>query len=658
MINHLADIEDGDDVEFENIGNGENRFDIAELIRNVDEKQFANIRDKVFEVIDEMEVDFEEIMDQDSDEEVLSDDTGFASDASEYDTDLEEKFVSSPEIRALNGRTKHCMIQSYYTTGGMENHERVERELLEQCDQVATLVECFAWLQRCDECIERLEELCCAKRPRLAVGHRQSVVARIARLASAKTQLERLFMHIGDGYASGGYANGNEQSLVWRENISRFEHLNAVLINVYGIENGQFLPLRFTGDKKEKHVLYLQDPCSYDDALSSYQFHRDNDCNTWFARQLENLAHRVKNIICGKLFAPNDRQVRDHCHLIGRHRGPAHSNYNLNYKNSFNIPVVFNNLSGYDAYFIIKEIAVYDGNVDLLPITKEKYISFTKHVDSTKDKNEKNFRKNCVKLRFIDFFKFLSTSLDKLVSSLDKQRYVIHYRNLQQCTRHGLRVTKIHRELQFAQFAWLRDYIKLNTQFRTRAKNDLKKNLYKLMNNAVFGKTMENVRNHVDVKLLTKWDGRYGAEAIIAKPNFHSRSVFEENLIAVELLKLEVKFDKPIYMGMCILDISKVCLYEFHYEYMSPMFQDKCRIMYTDTDSLIYRIECDDAYETMKRDIARHKRLSGGQRVRYASREQKSIRPDKEREQWRINDRICWIQSEDVCGEGGRQEGH
>ena len=106
------------------------------------------------------------------------------------------------------------------------------------------------------------------------------------------------------------------------------------------------------------------------------------------------------------------------------------------------------------------------------------------------------------------------------------------------------------------------------------------------MNNAVFGKTMENVRNNVDVKLIqintiiTKWDGWYGAEAMIAKPNFHSRSVFMENLIAIEMRKLEVKFDKPIYVGMCILDISKVCLYEFHHEYMSPMYRDKCKIMY------------------------------------------------------------------------------
>ncbi|RLU26805.1 hypothetical protein DMN91_000602 [Ooceraea biroi] len=160
---------------------------------------------------------------------------------------------------------------------------------------------------------------------------------------------------------------------------------------------------------------------------------------------------------------------------------------------------------------------------------------------------------------------------DKLLATLyDKKRYVIHYRNLQQCTHHGLRIIKIHRILEFAQSPWLRGYIELNTQFRTAAKNDFEKNLYKLMNNAVFGKTMENVRNHVDVKLLTKWDGRYGAEAMIAKPNFHSRAVFSSNLVAVQLRKLEVKFNKPIYVGMCILDISKVCLYEFHHEYMVP----------------------------------------------------------------------------------------
>ncbi|XP_070153742.1 uncharacterized protein [Polyergus mexicanus] len=193
---------------------------------------------------------------------------------------------------------------------------------------------------------------------------------------------------------------------------------------------------------------------------------------------------------------------------------------------------------------------------------------------------------------------------EKLLATLyDKNRYVIYYRNLQQCVRHGLRITKIHRILRFAQSSWLREYIELNTRLRINAKNEFEKNLYKLMNNAVFGKTMENVRNHSNVRLVTRWDGRYGADAMIAKPNFHSRSVFAEDLVAVELRKLEVKFNKPIYVGMCILDISKIRLYEFHYEYMLPLYRDKCKIMYTDTDSLIYRVECEDIYENMKRDI-------------------------------------------------------
>ncbi|XP_077278040.1 uncharacterized protein LOC143906113 [Temnothorax americanus] len=423
-------------------------------------------------------------------------------------------------------------------------------------------------------------------------------------------------------------------------------------------------------------------------------------------------------------------------------------------RDSYVIPVFFHNLSGYDAHFIIKDIAnSFEGRIDLLPLTKELYISFTKYV-----REGVNWG-NCAKLRFVDSFKFLSTSLERLASYLDKGKLKImrsefselsesdfdlltrkgvfpyeyvdgfdkllvtelppredfyssltgetasesdyeHARNvwgcfrvrnlgeysdlylktdvllladifenfrdtcidtygldpahyytlpgytwdamlkytgvrfelltdidmvmfvergirgglsqcsnryarannkylqshdssqpstylmyfdvnnlygwamceplpyadfqwvddanwtpLSQCVRYGLCVTKIHRALRFAQSPWLRGYIELNTGFRARASNDFEKEMYKLMNNAVFGKTMENVRDHVDVRLVTRWDGRYGAEAIIAKPNFHSRTVFAENLIAVELRNPSTS--------------------------------------------------CDDAYEDMKRDIAR-----------------------------------------------------
>ncbi|KYN23492.1 hypothetical protein ALC57_04090 [Trachymyrmex cornetzi] len=474
----------------------------------------------------------------------------------------------------------------------------MESDLIEEAVQLNTRKEYVAWKQRCDELIEFIEEQNRTKRPRLAVGHRQSVVARIARLESLTGSVRGRFVHVGAGYG-----------LRWREIETTFESLivTGAVINSNHIELRRFLEdagdvvlervrdaverhgsvkvnTAFNGDfvtkdkranksintknseiyrctdmrewyeryviepynKKSKYIIrkkkiyiykhYVKiknkiiynnmervpfvvyadlecvlrktEPnkedassyeyqrhevfsigyyvrCSNDNSLSSYHFQCDENCISWFAEELKNLAHRVKDIIsanvsmealskqqweayrtatrchiCEKPFASNDTRVRDHCHLTGRYRGPVHTNCNLNYKNSYTIPVVFHNLSGYDAHFIIK-------------------------------------------------------------------------------IRHGLRVTKIHRVLQFAQSPWLRDYIELNTQFRTVAKNDFEKNLYKLMKNAVFGKTMENVRNHVDVKLVTK------------------------------------------------------------------MYRDKCQIMYTDTDSLIYRIECENIYETMKRDIAR-----------------------------------------------------
>jgi len=122
------------------------------------------------------------------------------------------------------------------------------------------------------------------------------------------------------------------------------------------------------------------------------------------------------------------------------------------------------------------------------------------------------------------------------------------------------------------------------------------------MNNSVFGKTMESVSNRIDVKLLTHWEGRYGAEAYIARPNFHSRAVFNENLVAIQLAKLEVLMKKPIYVGFCVLDISKTCVYDFHCSTMPKMFPASWfKLLYT--DSLIYDIECPDVYEVMKRNL-------------------------------------------------------
>ncbi|XP_051155221.1 uncharacterized protein LOC127277868 [Leptopilina boulardi] len=627
--------------------------------------------------------------------------------------------------------------------------------------------------------------------------------------------------------------------------------------------------------------------CGFDDSLSMYKASPIDEENPakWFSKELKNLSDnlnmRFKNPIpmkvlsrqelvdfrnvntchiCRKKIKYGDVKVRDHCHLTGKYRGPAHQECNINYHESQVIPVVFHNLSGYDAHFIIESIATeFEGKVDLLPINKEKYISFTK-----------NIKDSVIKFRFIDSFKFMASSLDKLASYLDeykivssvffnysndkiklltrkgvfpyeyidsrekleetqlppkekfystlndsnvsdedyahaqkvwtefncqnlgdyvylymqtdvllladifenfrnqcllaygldaahyyttpgltwdamlkytniklelltdidmvmfvergirggisqctnryakannpymeeyneneetsyivyfdannlygwamiqslpyggfeweenidnsfdfnvpddgpigyilevdldypeelhekhsdfpfcperskppgskepkllttllpKRKHVLHYRALKQAVANGLVLIQIHRVLKFQQAMWLKNYIDFNTTQRTNANNEFEKNLFKLMNNAVFGKTMENVRKHVDIKLVTKWQGRYGAEAFIAKPNFHSRAIFNENLVAVELRKMEVLMNKPLYVGLTVLDVSKTLIYNFHYDYMLKKYDGKnLKLLYTDTDSLIYEIKCSNIYRDMKEDI-------------------------------------------------------
>ncbi|XP_065680704.1 uncharacterized protein LOC136094698 [Hydra vulgaris] len=191
--------------------------------------------------------------------------------------------------------------------------------------------------------------------------------------------------------------------------------------------------------------------------------------------------------------------------------------------------------------------------------------------------------------------------VDKLIPNLNhKKNYIIHYENLKLYERLGMKLTKIHRGIKFEESAWLSKYIELNTNLRTKATNDFEKDFFKLMNNSVFGKTMENIENRVDVKLVTK---KEEALKLASKPNYESRTIFDENLIAIHMKRTKLKYNKPIYLGMCILDLSKTLMYEFHYDYIKNKYRDRAKLLYTDTDSLIYEIKTEDFYEDISNDI-------------------------------------------------------
>ena len=158
---------------------------------------------------------------------------------------------------------------------------------------------------------------------------------------------------------------------------------------------------------------------------------------------------------------------------------------------------------------------------------------------------------------------------------------VVHIRALKQALMHGLKLKKVHKVLQFNQEAWLKPYIDMNIKLRKEAKNDFEKDFFKLMINAVFGKPIENVRKHRDIKLVTTDNRR---NQLLSEPNYHAIEWFSENLVAVEMRKTKVKMNKLIYLGMAILDISKILLYEFWYGYLKPKYEDKIKLCYMNTD--------------------------------------------------------------------------
>ena len=134
---------------------------------------------------------------------------------------------------------------------------------------------------------------------------------------------------------------------------------------------------------------------------------------------------------------------------------------------------------------------------------------------------------------------------------------------------------------------WLKPYIDMNTKLRTEAENEFEKDFFKLMINSVFGKLMENVRNHRDIKLVTTNERR---NKLVSEPNYHTSKQFPKNLLAIEMKKTKVKINKPVYLGQAILDISKTLMYEFWYDYIKPKHPQKAQLCYMNTGSFIIHI--------------------------------------------------------------------
>ena len=189
--------------------------------------------------------------------------------------------------------------------------------------------------------------------------------------------------------------------------------------------------------------------------------------------------------------------------------------------------------------------------------------------------------------------------VEKLVPNLyNKNRYVLHYRNLQLYLSLGMRLTKVHRALRFQQSCWMEPYIRLNTELRKKATSGFEKDIFKLMNNSVFGKTMENLRKRVDVKLVRAGeDDRL--RRLIASPSYARANIFDDDLAAIQMHKSRLVLNRPVYVGMSVLDLSKHLMYDFYYNQLKKQYGEHCQLLYTDTDSLLLEIQTENVYEDM-----------------------------------------------------------
>ena len=190
----------------------------------------------------------------------------------------------------------------------------------------------------------------------------------------------------------------------------------------------------------------------------------------------------------------------------------------------------------------------------------------------------------------------------KLLTTLrDKSRYVIHYVALKQALAHGVVLAKINRAISFRQAAFLKPFIDLNARLRQEATSTFHQTVLKLCSNAVYGKFIENPLKRKNIKLCT--NSRQILKAI-SRVDFVDRTIFDEELVAIHLRRTEVVFDRPMIVGFSILDLSKVHMYEFHFDRILKQYsRQNVKVLYMDTDSFVYEIRTDDIYADMLKNL-------------------------------------------------------
>ena len=198
-----------------------------------------------------------------------------------------------------------------------------------------------------------------------------------------------------------------------------------------------------------------------------------------------------------------------------------------------------------------------------------------------------------------DWYGIKIGGVKKLIPNLkDKIKYVVHYRNLQYYLSLGMKLVKIHRILSFKQSDWLRKYVDFNTEKRRESSDEFNKGLYKLLKNCIYGKSIEKRRKRINVKLI---NDKKTYQRCLNKPNFISQKIFDKNFVAVHCVKTVLTLNKPIYVGFCILELSKLLMYQFHYDYVLKTF-NSVKLLFTDTDSLLYEIKNSNVYDQCFKD--------------------------------------------------------